>query len=473
MAKTKIIPVILCGGSGMRLWPSSRESYPKQFLPLAGDNTLLQDAALRVTDPDRFEQPIVVANHEHRFIAAEQLGQIGVAALLALEPVRRDSAAAIGAAAALALKRDPKAVVLVLASDHVIADTAGFLAAVDRGLPAALAGRIVTFGVRPSTATSRYGYIRVGAPLEDGGDVMGVEAFVEKPDRAAAERLIAEGCVWNSGNFLARAETLLSELDRLAPGIAGPAVAAVERASRDLDFLRLDAESFAAADKGSIDYAVMERTPLAAVAPAEFGWSDVGGWSALWDIAERDAAGNALIGPTAAADSRNCYVRSEKHFTALVGVDDLVVVSTGDAVLVTTRDRSDEVKDLVARLAAEGEGTATQAALVHRPWGSYQVIDQGGRFQVKRITVKAGRKLSLQSHAHRAEHWVVVRGEARVTIDDQTRLVQENESVYIPLGARHRLENAGEQPLDLIEVQSGAYLGEDDIVRYEDDYRRL
>ncbi|HVI27662.1 mannose-1-phosphate guanylyltransferase/mannose-6-phosphate isomerase [Hansschlegelia sp.] len=473
MAKTKIIPVILCGGSGTRLWPASRASYPKQFLPLAGERTLLQDAALRVADPDRFQTPIVVANHEHRFIAAEQLEQIGVKAVLALEPVRRDSAAAIGAAARIALDRDPNALILVVASDHVITDPAGFLAAVDRGLPAAGVGRIVTFGVKPSRPTSKYGYIRAGAPLAGADGVMEVAAFVEKPEPALAEKLVAEGCVWNSGNFLARAETLLSELARLAPAIAGPAAAAVERATSDLDFLRLDPESFAAAEANSIDYAVMERTPLAAVAPAEFGWSDVGGWSALWDVAERDAAGNALIGPSAAADSRNCYVRSEKHFTAVVGVEDLVVVSTGDAVLVTTRGRSDEVKDLVARLAADGEGTATQAAFMHRPWGSYQIIDHGGRFQVKRITVKPGRKLSLQSHAHRAEHWIVVRGVARVTINEEARLIGENESVYIPLGARHRLENPGEEPLDLIEVQSGAYLGEDDIVRYEDDYRRI
>ncbi|MFD1704183.1 mannose-1-phosphate guanylyltransferase/mannose-6-phosphate isomerase [Methylopila henanensis] len=468
----KVIPIILCGGTGSRLWPASRESYPKQFLPLAGERTMLQATALRVADPARFDAPIVVTNAEHRFIVAEQLAQIGSRATIALEPARRDSAAALGAAVRLAALRDPEAAVLALASDHVVLDEPGFLEAVARGLPAAEAGRIVAFGVEPTEPTSKYGYIRPGAPLDGAPGVSAVAAFVEKPAREAAERLIAEGCLWNSGNFLTRAQTLQDELERLAPGIAGPAIAAADGARQDLDFLRLDPDSFARAEAKSIDFAVMEKTPLMAVTPGAFGWSDVGSWSALWEIAPRDADGNALIGPTAAIGSTNCYVRSDKYLTAVVGVDDVVVVATQDAVLVTTRERTDEVKAMVAALTARGEPTATSASLVHRPWGSYQILDDGARFQVKRITVKPKRRLSLQSHVHRAEHWIVVRGTAQVTIGDETRLLRENESVHVPLGVTHRLENPGVIPLELIEVQSGSYLGEDDIIRVDDDYRR-
>lgn len=467
-----IIPIIMCGGAGSRLWPASRESYPKQFLALNGANTLFQDTVLRVSDPELFGAPIIVTNQEHRFIVAEQLGEVGVEALIVLEPFRRDSAAALGAAARLAQTRDPDAVVLALASDHVITDPAGFLAAIRTGLVAAHQGKIVTFGLKPTEPTSKYGYIRAGAQLEDAPGVAAVAAFVEKPNRAKAEQLVAEGCHWNSGNFLSLAGTLLSELARLAPNVAGPVIESADRGIQDLQFLRLDAERFGAAEALSIDYAVMEKSPHVAVAPADFGWSDVGGWSALWEIASRDGDGNALIGPAHVQGATNCYVRSDKHLTAVVGVDDIVVVATQDAVLVTTRERSDEVKTLVARLTSEAEPVATRTALAHRPWGSYQVIDQGDRFQVKRITVQPGRRLSLQSHVHRSEHWIVVNGTARVTIGDEQRLVQENESVYIPLGAVHRLENPGVIPLHLIEIQSGIYLGEDDISRYEDDYRR-
>lgn len=472
MAETLVTPIILCGGAGSRLWPASRESYPKQFLPLAGEQTLLQATVLRVSDPARFSAPIVITNNEHRFIVAEQLDQIGVKATIALEPCRRDSAAAIAAAMRIAEAADPDAIAIALASDHVVTDPEAFLRAVDTGLAAALAGKIVTFGLKPTEPTSKYGYIRAGEAIDGAPGVAVVSAFVEKPDRAKAEALVAEGCYWNSGNFLAQARTFLSELQRLAPTIHGPAVAAADKALRDLDFLRLDQESFEAAEAKSIDYAVMEKTPHSAVTPCSYGWSDVGSWSALWDISERDGAGNALVGPVEAVEAQNCYVRSDKITTAVVGVDDIIVVATQDAVLVTSRDSADRVKQLVTKLVDKGEITATQASLAHRPWGSYQQIDLGGRFQVKRITVKPGRKLSLQSHFHRAEHWVVVEGTARVTIDDMVKLVRENESVYIPLGAVHRLENPGAIPLHLIEVQSGSYLGEDDIVRYEDDYLR-
>lgn len=472
MAETLITPIILCGGAGSRLWPASRESYPKQFLPLAGDETMLQATVLRVSDPARFTAPIVITNNEHRFIVAEQLEQIGVKATIALEPCRRDSAAAIAAAMRIAEANDPEAVAIALASDHVVTDPQAFLRAVDTGLPAALAGKIVTFGLKPSEPTSKYGYIRAGEAISSAPGVTVVEAFVEKPSRAEAEKLVAEGCYWNSGNFLAQARTFLSELQRLAPAIFGPATAAADKATRDLDFLRLDPASFEQAEAKSIDYAVMEKTLHSAVTPCSYGWSDVGSWSALWDISDRDGAGNALVGNAEAVEATNCYVRSDKIMTAVVGIDDAVVVATQDAVLVTTRDRADSVKQLVGRLIEKGETTATQASLAHRPWGSYQQIDLGGRFQVKRITVKPGRKLSLQSHFHRAEHWVVVEGTAKVTIDETVKLVRENESVYIPLGAVHRLENPGSIPLHLIEVQSGSYLGEDDIVRYEDDYLR-
>lgn len=472
MADVKITPIILCGGAGSRLWPASRESYPKQFLPLAGTETLLQATARRVSDPARFNAPIVITNNEHRFIVAEQLEQIGVKATIALEPCRRDSAAAIAAAMRIAEAADPDAVAIALASDHVVTDPDAFLRAVETGLPAALEGKIVTFGLKPTEPTSKYGYIRAGEAIPAAPGVAVVKAFVEKPARADAEKLVAEGCLWNSGNFLAQARTFLSELQRLAPTIHAPAVAAADKASRDLDFLRLDKETFEQAEAKSIDYAVMEKTPHSAVAPCAYGWSDVGSWSALWEISDRDGEGNALVGPVEAVEAQNCYVRSDKITTAVVGVDDIIVVATQDAVLVTSRDRADSVKQLVAKLVEKGEPTATQASLAHRPWGSYQQIDLGGRFQVKRITVKPGRKLSLQSHFHRAEHWVVVEGTAKVTIDETVKLVRENESVYIPLGAVHRLENPGAIPLHLIEVQSGPYLGEDDIVRYEDDYLR-
>ncbi|MFD1331705.1 mannose-1-phosphate guanylyltransferase/mannose-6-phosphate isomerase [Methylopila musalis] len=472
MSENRIIPVVLCGGSGSRLWPASRESYPKQFLALAGDRTLLQDTVLRVTDPARFGRPIIVANAEHRFIVAEQMAQIGVQATIALEPARKDSAAAIGAAARLAELQGHDATILVLASDHVILDTEAFLEAVGTGAPAAQAGRIVTFGAPPTEPTSRYGYIRPVAALDAAPGVRAVAAFEEKPDRARAEALIDEGCLWNSGNFLCLARTLLSELDRHAPAIAGPARVAADKAAQDLDFLRLDAAAFGLADAKSIDFAVMERTAFAAGTPAAFGWSDVGGWAALWEIAPHDRAGNALVGPTAAIDSVNCYVRSEKPMTAVVGMTDAVVVATQDAVVVTTRDRADGIKTLVAELTRRGEPTALRSVLSHRPWGSYQIIDDGPRFQVKRITVKPKRRLSLQRHIHRAEHWIVVRGAAQVTLDGVDRMLHENESVYVPIGVSHRLSNPGVIPLEIIEVQTGSYLGEDDIIRLEDDYRR-
>ena len=467
---TQIVPVVLCGGSGSRLWPASRDSFPKQFLALTGEISLFQDTLKRVVGPG-FDAPIVVTGSDYRFLVAEQMRAVGTKGDIVLEPMRRDSCAAIAAAAQLALARDPQALVLVLAADHAMPDVAGFLDHVRRGAAAAAAGRIVTFGIRPSRPATGYGYIRPGAALAEAG-VNAIAAFVEKPDAATAERYVADGYLWNSGNFLFSARVFLDELDRLAPEIGRPVAEAVAKAARDLDFLRLEPTAFGAAVAKSVDYAVMEKTSLAAVVPSDFAWSDVGAWNAIWELADKDEAGNAGRGDAAFLDATNCYVHSPERLTAVVGLDDVVVVNTRDAVLVVAREQAEKVKGLVARLTAARRKEATENLKVFRPWGSYDSIDNGPRHQVKRITVDPGCKLSLQSHFHRAEHWVVVSGTARITVDGKETIASENQSVYIPLGATHRLENPGKIPLDLIEVQSGAYLGEDDIVRYEDAYNR-
>ena len=467
---TQIVPVVLCGGSGSRLWPASRDSYPKQFLAFTGADSLFQDTLKRVRGPE-FGAPIVVTGNDYRFLVAEQMRAAGLTGDIVLEPFRRDSCAAIAAAARLALARDPQALVLVLAADHAMPDVPSFLDHVRRGAVAAEAGRIVTFGIRPSKPATGYGYIRPGEALPQVG-VAAIAAFVEKPDEPTAERYVAEGYLWNSGNFLFRAKVFLDELDALAPEIGRPVAEAVEKAARDLDFLRLDSDAFGKAVAKSVDYAVMEKTAHAALVPSDFAWSDVGAWNALWDLAEKDAAGNAAQGDAAFLDAENCYVHSPGRLTSVVGVKDVVVVTTRDAVLVVDRNQTEKVKGLVARLTASGRTEATTHVKVYRPWGSYESIDAGVRHQVKRITVNPGSKLSLQSHFHRAEHWVVVSGTARITVGDQVGLYTENQSVYIPLGTTHRLDNPGRIPLDLIEVQSGSYLGEDDIVRYEDVYNR-
>jgi mannose-1-phosphate guanylyltransferase/mannose-6-phosphate isomerase len=465
-----IVPVILCGGSGSRLWPASRDSYPKQFLAFTGDDSLFQDTLKRVRGPD-FGAPVVVTGADYRFLVAEQMRAAHVAGDIVLEPFRRDSCAAIAAAARLALARDPAALVLVLAADHAMPDVASFLDHVRIGRAAAEAGRIVTFGIKPTRPATGYGYIRPGAPLAQAG-VAAIGAFVEKPDEATAERYVAEGCLWNSGNFLFRAGVFLDELDTLAPEIGRPVAEAVDKAARDLDFLRLDADAFGRAVSKSVDYAVMEKTAHAAVVPSDFAWSDVGAWNAIWDLAEKDADGNAARGEAAFLDAEDCYVHSPGRLTTVVGLKDVVVVTTRDAVLVVDRAQAEKVKALVARLTAAGRKEATEHVKVWRPWGAYESIDDGSRHQVKRITVNPGSKLSLQSHFHRAEHWVVVSGTARVTVGETVSVLGENQSVYIPLGEVHRLENPGRIPLDLIEVQVGSYLGEDDIVRYEDVYNR-
>ncbi len=466
-----IIPVILCGGSGSRLWPASRESYPKQFLAFSGGKSLFQDTIARVTGPE-FDRPIIVTGSDYRFLVAEQARAAGVRADLVLEPMRRDSCAAITAAAEIAAQRNPEAIVLVLAADHAIPNTSDFLAHVHRGLSGARAGRIVTFGIRPTAPATGYGYIRPGQAITGTDGVVAIDAFVEKPDAATAERYVTEGYLWNSGNFLFGAKVFLSEVRRLAPDIAGPVADAVKRAGRDLDFLRLDVDSFGKAVSKSVDYAVMEKSSLAAVVPSTFQWSDIGAWNAIWELADKDADGNAGQGDAIFVKSTNSYVNSPDILTALIGVDNLVVVTTRDAVLVASKDRSEDVKKLVAQLTAQKRSEAIEHVRSYRPWGSYERIDLGDRYQVKRITVNPGSKLSLQSHFHRSEHWVVVSGTARVTVDETVKVLTENQSIYIPLGAVHRMENPGHIPLELIEVQSGSYLAEDDIIRYEDIYNR-
>jgi mannose-1-phosphate guanylyltransferase/mannose-6-phosphate isomerase len=471
MPSLPIVPVLLAGGAGTRLWPVSRDALPKQFLPLVGDLSTYQQTLLRVADRAFFAPPIVVTGAQFHFFARRQAEDAGIDATVVIEPMRRDSAAAIAAAAVLAKKQNPDAVVLTLAADHVILDLEPFRAACLAGREAADAGHIVTFGIKPSEPKTSYGYILRGKALGS-KDVYAVKAFVEKPDAATAARYIAEGYLWNSGNFLFRADVLLSELARFEPQMISAVEAAVDAATNDLGFLRLEAEAFARAPQKSIDYALMERTDRAAVVEGHFRWSDIGSWDAVFDIAQRDAAGNAVQGPVVTMDATNCVIHADTRLTAVVGVKDLVVVSTSDAVLVIPRDRAQDVRELVAKLKIEKRPEASDHRRVHRPWGYYESIDVGERFQVKRIVVRQGGMLSLQKHMHRAEHWVVVRGTAEVTCGEERRLVHENESIYIPIGTSHRLANHGKIALELIEVQTGSYLGEDDIIRLDDIYKR-
>ena len=464
-----IIPILLAGGAGTRLWPVSRDALPKQFLPLIGDKSTYQDTLLRVRDA-MFAPPIVITGPNFHFFARRQAEEIGVDATIVIEPMRRDSGPAIAAATMLASRRDPKAVVLALAADHIIPDVEAFRATCEAGRVAAEAGRIVTFGIKPTEPKTSYGYILPGETIGDG--VCAVKSFVEKPDAETAARYVRDGYLWNSGNFLFRAAVLLSELKRLEPDMATAVDAAVANASSDLGFLRLESGAFSRAPQKSIDYAIMERTDLAAVALGDFRWSDIGSWDALFDITSRDPAGNVLQGSVVTMDATGCVVHSNDRLTAVVGVKDLVVVSTSDAVMVVPRARSQDVRELVDKLKAEKRPEATDHKRVHRPWGYYESIDAGERFQVKRIVVIPGGVLSLQKHRHRAEHWVVVHGTAEVTIGEKVRAVHENESVYIPIGSVHRLANKGKIPLELIEVQTGSYLGEDDIERLEDVYKR-
>ena len=474
-------PVILSGGSGTRLWPLSREQYPKQLLALVGEETMLQATAGRLAGfGGRLavaQAPIVVCNEEYRFVTAEQLRAVGRASRdIVLEPTGRNTAPALTLAALAAQEADP--VLLVMPADHVIRDLTGFQKAIDDGIPAALEGAIVTFGIVPTHAETGYGYIRCGADRADGSKA--IAAFVEKPDAATAQRYLDSGdYLWNSGLFMVKASVWLKAMAQLQPAMSAACAAAWAGGSRDADFVRVDKALFQACPSDSIDYAVMEKLSAAeglgiagCVVPMSAGWSDVGAWDALWQIADKDASGNVARGDVLFEDSRNTLVYAQDRMVACVGLDDAVIVETPDAVLVARKDKTQNVKQIVAALKAGSRSQASAHRKIHRPWGWYDSIDNGERFQVKRIVVNPGARLSLQMHHHRAEHWIVVKGTAEVTNGEKTFLLGENESTYIPLGHVHRLANPGKLPLEIIEVQSGSYLGEDDIVRFEDNYGR-
>jgi mannose-1-phosphate guanylyltransferase / mannose-6-phosphate isomerase len=470
----QIHPVILSGGAGTRLWPLSRASYPKQLLKLSSERTMLQDTAARGLIDVGFAAPLLVCNEDHRFLVDDQLQQIGIKPqAILLEPKARNTGPAIAAAALWLLARDPDALMLVQPSDHVIASPADFHGAVMRGLAAAQEGRLVTFGIKPVRPDTGYGYIQSGEALGGNDGVFTVDRFVEKPDRETAQRFVDSGAFfWNSGIFLLSARTYLGELSRINPAMLEACERAVRDGKEDLAFFRLCAKSFGEAPELSIDHAVMEHTNRAAVVPVDMAWSDVGSWPALRDIARADGNGNVLEGDVVVDGVQNSYIRSEGRLVAAVGLDNMVVVATDDAVLVADADSATSVSGIVAKLRQQNRSESQQHVTCHRPWGHYRSVDAGDRFQVKRITVKPGAKLSLQKHYHRAEHWVVVHGTALVQRGEERMLVRENESVYIPIGTEHRLENPGKLPLQLIEVQSGPYLGEDDIVRLSDNYGR-
>ncbi|NRR31598.1 mannose-1-phosphate guanylyltransferase/mannose-6-phosphate isomerase [Oxalobacteraceae bacterium] len=469
----KIYPVILSGGAGTRLWPLSRAVLPKQLLPLVSELTMLQETVSRLSGKADLQAPLIVCGNEHRFLVAEQLREIKVKPLgILLEPEGRNTAPAVACAANYLLAKDPDAVMLVLPADHVIEDAPAFLAAIERAAALVAKGALATFGIVPTGPETGYGYIQSGKAA-DAEQCFAVDRFVEKPDLATAQGFVAAGnYFWNSGMFLFQAKRYIEELSQFQPAIASASEAAVRLGYSDLDFCRLDEASFLASPSDSIDYAVMEHTRQAIVVPASIGWSDVGSWSALWDVQKTGADGNATRGDVYLDNVSGSLVRAESRIVAVVGVKDLVVVETADAVLVAHKDQVQRVKQIVEHLKAEERTEHLHHTKVYRPWGCYEGIDIGERFQVKRITVNPGGKLSLQMHHHRAEHWIVVSGTARVTCGDSVTLLTENESTYIPIGMNHRLENPGKLPLHLIEVQSGSYLGEDDIVRFEDVYSR-
>jgi mannose-1-phosphate guanylyltransferase / mannose-6-phosphate isomerase len=472
-----LFPVILSGGSGTRLWPLSRSMYPKQFIRFFADQdaTFLGATLTRLPQTRGFEAPIILCNNDHRFLVREEVERIGLSPkAIILEPVARNTAPAIAVAALAALQDDADAIIIVMPSDHVVRDVGAFLDAVTRAAKVAATGKLVLFGIKPSEPHTGFGYIQQGAPLTGfEGHAFNVAAFVEKPDVETAQRYLASGDYsWNSGIFILHARTFIDEMERLAPQIVTAAHAALSGATRDLGFVRLDRDAFATAPAISIDYAVMEKTQLAAVLPIDVGWSDVGSWSSLWDIAKRDPQGNFANGDAVFEDTRDTYVHSEKGLVATLGVDNLIIVDTPDALLVADRSRAQDVSKLVAGLRAANRREHEQHLRSLRPWGYFETLSLAGRFQVKLLHVKPGGKLSMQMHHHRSEHWIVVQGTAKVTIGEMEKLVRENESVYIIATQWHRLENPGKVPLEIIEVQIGSYLGEDDIMRTDDVYNR-
>jgi mannose-1-phosphate guanylyltransferase/mannose-6-phosphate isomerase len=472
MSKDRIVPVVLCGGAGTRLWPVSREGLPKQFIPLIGERSTFQQVLARTSDPVLFSSPIVITNFEFRFIVAEQMRGLGAQGEILLEPVRRDTALAVAIAAERVSRTDPSALILVVAADHMIQNEAAFLEACASAAETAKARKIVTFGLPPNRPAVEYGYISPGEKIAGTG-AFAVKAFVEKPKADFAERLVVDGYLWNSGNFVFRADVMLAELSKFEPKLIAAAKDAIDSGVEEYDFFRLGSNAFEHAPSKSIDYAVMERTTEAAIVPVAYGIPDVGNWNAVWDLLKRDPEGNTVAPNIEVLDARQNLIYSEEGIlTAVVGLDDIIVIATGDAVLVASRSKSAEIKSLVEKLKQKGRPEVLFHRRVYRPWGHYQTIDRGDRYHVKRIVVKSGGTLSLQKHFHRAEHWVVVKGTAEVTVNDDVRTVFENESIYLPMGSIHRLANHGRIPLELIEVQVGSYLGEDDIVRLEDIYHR-
>jgi mannose-1-phosphate guanylyltransferase/mannose-6-phosphate isomerase len=466
-----IRPLIMCGGSGARLWPLSRESFPKQFAPLIGKNSTFQETVLRMADKAHFGRPLIVTARRHRFMVERQLAEIGVEADILLEPMPRDSGPAIAAGAALVARDNPDQLVMVLAADHVVRDAPAFRQTVLAAASAAEQGYIVTFGIQPSLPATGYGYIERGEPIA-GSTALRVRRFVEKPDLTTAQRYLLEGYLWNSGNFLFKASALLAEYGRFSPDSLAAIEEALDKAGSDLGARVIDADAFERAQKKSIDYQVMEKTDKAAVLPCSFGWSDIGTWDAMWDISDKDANANVAVGDVELIETTASYASTDGPLVGMVGMKNTVVVATRDAVLVCDKSRAGEVKTLVDKLRKAGVKQASDHERMYRPWGWYQTLELQDRFQVKRIVVYPGGRLSLQKHFHRAEHWVVVRGAAQVTVGERVELINENRSIYIPLGEVHRLENPGKIDAEIIEVQTGSYLGEDDIVRLEDVYNR-
>jgi mannose-1-phosphate guanylyltransferase / mannose-6-phosphate isomerase len=466
-----IRPLIMCGGSGARLWPLSRESFPKQFAPLIGKNSTFQETVLRMADKAHFGRPLIVAAKRHRFMVERQLAEIGIEADILLEPMPRDSGPAIAAGAALIARDNPDQLVMVLAADHVVRDSPAFRQTVLAAASAAERGYIVTFGIQPSLPATGYGYIERGEPIA-GSNALRVRRFVEKPDLATAQRYLLEGYLWNSGNFLFKASALLAEYGRFSPDSLSAIEEALDKSASDLGAPVIDADAFERVQKKSIDYQVMEKTDKAAVLPCSFGWSDIGTWDAMWDISDKDANANVAVGDVELIETTDSYASTDGPLVGMIGMNNTVVVATRDAVLVCDKSRAGEVKTLVDKLRKAGVKQASDHERMYRPWGWYQTLELQDRFQVKRIVVYPGGRLSLQKHFHRAEHWVVVRGAAQVTVGERVELINENRSIYIPLGEVHRLENPGKIDTEIIEVQTGSYLGEDDIVRLEDVYNR-